>query len=300
MIGQLSWPGPVSLKSEPAAWSLIALASFLLFLFATFPYGTMQSRILAEITRGTGWDVRAADWSPGLPVGIEWHDVTWSKPGGTSFPVQLMRFNVGLFGLLTGKQVIDGVVQFPGTGQSPGGRATARVDASSWSFQGALSFKGQFKQVELSGILKPYVTRGLLQGDVIQRLENRGPEGIRFKGEGLWRVEVKELVLGQIPIRVGVFPSLSFSRVAMALSCHDAVCDVTEFKGDGPDGTITVQGRLVLQQPVQSSMLDLSLTVLPGAGWAQKAANLPLPPIPSGTPLTFKLTGSVANPSLTL
>jgi hypothetical protein len=47
-------------------------------------------------------------------------------------------------------------------------------------------------------------------------------------------------------------------------------------------------------------MLELSVTVLAGAGWAQKAATLPIPPLPPGTPLTFKLGGSVANPKLTL
>ncbi len=300
MIGQLSWPRLVSLKSEPAVWSLISLASFLLFLFVTFPYSTMQTRILTEIARGTGWEVRAADWSPGLPLGIEWHEVTWSRPGGTAIPVQLMRFNVGLLGLLMGHQVIDGLVQFPGGGQTSGGRATARMDASSWSFQGPVSFKGQFKQVDLSAFVKPYVTRGLLEGDVMQRWENLGPQGMRFKGDGTWKAEIKELVLGQIPVGVGTLPSLSFSRVSLALSCHDAVCDVTEFKGDGPDGTIAAQGRVILQQPVQSSTLDLAVTVLPGAGWAQKAGNLPLPPLPPGTPLTFKLAGSVANPILTL
>jgi hypothetical protein len=84
------------------------------------------------------------------------------------------------------------------------------------------------------------------------------------------------------------------------LTCHDAVCDITDFKADGPDGTITAQGRLLLRETVQASALDLTVTVLAGAGWAQKAGNLPLPPLPPGTPLTVKLGGSVANPKLTL
>ena len=60
------------------------------------------------------------------------------------------------------------------------------------------------------------------------------------------------------------------------------------------------KGPLLLRQPVQSSMLEVTVTVLAGAGWAQKAGNLPIPPLPPGTPLTFKLGGSVANPKLTL
>jgi hypothetical protein len=88
--------------------------------------------------------------------------------------------------------------------------------------------------------------------------------------------------------------------VTATVACHDATCEIIDFKGDGPDGTVTAQGRLLLQQPVQSSTLDLTVTVVAGAGWAQKAANLPIPPLAPGTPLTFKLAGLVANPKLTL
>jgi hypothetical protein len=160
--------------------------------------------------------------------------------------------------------------------------------------------KARAQQVDLASVIKPYVTRGLLQADVMQRWENRGKEVIAFKGDGAWKVEIKDLVLERIPVGPAAIPSLNFSRVTAALNCHDAVCNITDFKGDGPDGTITAQGRLLLRQPVQSSMLEETVTVLAGAGWAQKAGNLPIPPLPPGTPLTFKLAGSVANPKLTL
>lgn len=300
MIGRLSWPPTFTLKKEPLAWALAGLGSFLLFLFLTFPYGTLQARILSELIRATGWEIRAVDWSPGIPVAVEWRDLTWTKPGGASIPVQLMRLNVGVLGLLMGQQTVDALVQFPGGGQSGAGRATGTVSASSWSFLGPVSFKGHVQQVDLAALVKPFVTRGLLQADVVQRWENRGKEGIAFKGDGSWKVEIKELVLERIPLGLGTIPSLSFSRVTATMTCRDAVCEVTDFKGDGPDGTVTAQGRLLLQQPVQSSTLDLTVTVLAGAGWAPKAGNLPIPPLPPGTPLTFKLAGSVANPRLTL
>ena len=107
-------------------------------------------------------------------------------------------------------------------------------------------------------------------------------------------------MLDRIPIGPATIPSLNFSSVTAALTCRDAVCDITDFKADGPDGTISAQGRLLLKETLQSSMLELTVTVLAGAGWAQKAGNLPIPPLPPGTPLTVKLGGSVANPKLTL
>jgi type II secretion system protein N len=300
MIGRLSWPVTFDLKNEPLAWACAGLGSFLLFLFLTFPYGALQARILAEVTRGTGWEVRAAEWSPGFPVAVEWHDLVWTKPGTAIIPVQSMRLSVGVMALLSGRHHLDGFAQFPGTGQSGSGRATVTLNTSSWSFLGPVSFKGRLQQIDLAGLVKPFVARGTLQADLAQGWENRGAEGIAFKGNGSWRAEIKDLVLDHIPAGTLVIPSLTFNRVTLLLTCRDAICEVTEFKGDGPDMSVTAQGRLILQQPLQLSTLDLTVTILAGPGWAQKAGSLPIPPPPPGVPLTFKLTGSVANPKLTL
>ena len=300
MISRLPWPTTLTLKKEPLLWVGGGLASLLFFLFLTFPFGTLQARVLSELIRATGWEIRAAEWSPALPLAVEWRDLTWTKPGGASIPVQLMRLNVGLLGLLMGQQTVDALVQFPGAAQSGTARATGTVSASSWSFVGPVSLKAHAQQLDLGAVIKPYVARGLLQADVVQRWENRGKDGIAFKGDGSWKAEVKDLVLERIPVGPSAIPSLNFSRVTAAMSCHDTICNITDFKADGPDGTITAQGRLVLQDSVQSSTLELTVTVLAGAGWAQKAGNLPIPPLPPGTPLTIKLGGSVANPKLTL
>ena len=51
-----SWPTTFSLKKEPLAWVAGGIVSLLLFLFLTFPFGTLQSRVLSEFVRATGWD----------------------------------------------------------------------------------------------------------------------------------------------------------------------------------------------------------------------------------------------------
>jgi len=300
VISRLPWPIKLDFGKEALGWGLIVLVGFLLFLLLTFPYGRLQARVLSEIARGTGWEVQAADWSRGFPVAVEWHDVSWTKPGVASIPVSLMRVDVGVLELLMGRPTLEGLVEFPGNGQVGGGQATGEVSAPSWSFVGPLSMKGQFQQVNLAAIIKPYVTRGQLQAEVTQEWENRGKEGIVFNGKGSWRADIKELVFERIPIGRAVLPSLAFSRITAAVTCHDATCDIVEFKGDGPDGTVTAQGRILLQNPIHTSTLDIGVTILAGAGWATKSAGLPIPPLSPGTPITVKLAGSVANPRVTL
>jgi type II secretion system protein N len=292
----MAWPIalPETLKLKgPLGWGLASLACFIVFLFLTFPYGPLQSRLLTEVNRASGWEVRAADWSVGVPAAIEWRDLVLAGPTIGTIPIEAVRATVGVFQALLGRLVIDYTVQLPGVAQAGAGRATGTLNAASWSLLGSVAVDGHLQQMDLAAILKPYVSRGTVQGDFKHRWDSAQGAAAALKGEGTVKVEVKDLVIERIATGDASIPSLSFDRIQAALSCHDGTCDVTELKGDGVDGSFTAQGRMTLQQPVQQSLLDLTVTVIPGAGFAQKAASLSLPPFQPGTPLTFKLVGPI-------
>ena len=292
----MPWPIalPETLKLKgPLGWGLASLACFIVFLFLTFPYGPLQNRLLTELNRASGWEVRAADWSVGLPAAIEWRDLVLAGPTIGTIPVEAARATVGVFQALLGRLVIDYTVQLPGAAQAGAGRATGSLNAASWSLLGSVAVDGHLQQMDLAAILKPYVSRGTVQGDFKHRWDSTQDAAAALKGEGTVKVEVKDLVVDQISAGAASIPSLSFDRIQASLACRGGTCDVTELKGDGVDGSFTAQGRVTLQQPVQQSLLDLTVTVIPGAGFAQKAASLSLPPFQPGTPLTFKLVGPI-------
>ena len=292
MTWPIPWPETLKLKG-PLGWGLASLACFIVFLFLTFPYGPLQNRLLTELNRASGWEVRAADWSVGLPMAIEWRDVVLAGPAIGVIPVEAVRTTVGVFQALLGRLVIDYAVQLPGAAQAGAGRATGSLNAASWSLLGSVAVDGHLQQMDLAAILKPYVSRGTVQGDFMHRWDSAQGTAAALKGEGTVKVEVKDLVVEKIVAGAASIPSLSFDRIQASLACRDGACDVTELKGDGIDGSFTAQGRVTLQQPVQQSLLDLTVTVIPGAGFAQKAASLSLPPFQPGTPLTFKLVGPI-------
>jgi len=292
----MTWPIalPETLKLKgPLGWGLASLACFIVFLFLTFPYGPLQNRLLSELNRASGWEVRAADWSVGLPAAIEWRNLVLAGPTIGTIPVEAARATVGVFQALLGRLVIDYAVQLPGAAQAGAGRATGSLNAASWSLLGSVAVDGHLQQMDLAAILKPYVSRGTVQGDFMHRWDSAQGTAAALKGEGTVKVEVKDLVVEKIVAGAASIPSLSFDRIQASLACRDGACDVTELKGDGIDGSFTAQGRVMLQQPVQQSLLDLTVTVIPGAGFAQKAASLSLPPFQPGTPLTFKLVGPI-------
>ena len=292
MTWPIAWPVTLKLKG-PLGWGIASLACFIVFLFLTFPYGPLQSRLLTELNRASGWEVRAVDWSVGLPMTIEWRDVVIAGPTIGVIPVEAVRTTVEVFQALLGRLVLDYAVQLPGVAQAGAGRATGSLTAASWSLRGPVVLKGHLQQMDLAAVLKPYVTRGTVQGDFMHRWDSAQGDNAALKGEGTVKVEIKDLVVERIATGTSTIPSLTFGHIQAALACRDAACDVTELKGDGADGSFTAQGRVTLRQPLQQSLLDLTVTMIPGAGFAQKTAGLSLPPFQPGTPLTFKLVGPI-------
>ena len=294
-----AWLETLMLKG-PLAWILASLACFIIFLFLTFPYGPLQNRLLTELNRATGWDVRATDWSVGFPAGIEWHDVVLAGPAMGAIPIKDVRATIEVFEAILGQLVLDYAVQLPGGTQGDAGRATGSLTTASWQLRGPVAVKGHLQQMDLAMVLKPYVTSGMIQGDFTHRWDGAQGSNAALKGEGTVKVEIKNFVIDQIPSGTQSMPSLTFGRVQAALTCRDAACDVTELKGDGVDGSFSVLGHVTLQHPLQQSLLDLTVTVVPGAGFAQKAASFSLPPFQPGTQLTFKLVGPIMNARVAL
>ena len=299
----MTWPFtlPEALKLKgPFGWGLASLVCFIVFLFLTFPYGPLQNRLLTELNRSSGWEVRAADWSVGFPVAIEWRDVVFTGPTIATIPVAAVRTTFGVFQAFVGRLVIDYAIQLPSVAQGGTGRATGSLTAASWSLEGPVAVNGHLQQIDLAILLKPYVSRGTVQGDFMHRWNNAQGTNDALTGEGSVKVEIKDLVLERIVSGAVSIPSLTFGLIQGALACRDATCDLTELKGDGVDGSFAAQGRVTLRQPLQQSLLDLTVTVVPGAGFAQKSASLSLPPFQPGTPLTFKLVGPIMNARVAL
>lgn len=284
---------------EILAWTGGGVSILALCLIATFPYGMLQARVVAELTRATGMEVRVADWNVGLPLSLEWRNVTLSKPDWTPIQLPVLQGNLAVTKALGGMLGLDVVAKLNET-SSQTGLAKGTVTASSLSLAGPVTIKGQVQHVDLSKLLHRYVTHGTLNGDFSHRVDSGQATSTTMKGEGTWTAEATDLVIDQIPLGNGRTLSLTFSKVSAGLACRDLRCDVTQLKGDGIDGSFTGEGYLTIQQPMQQSQVHLTVTVIPGPGFASKAGTLGIPSPPPGTPLTLKIVGTLAQARIAL
>lgn len=292
---RLPFPVPEWVR-EPLLWCSGAVALFILFAITTFPYGVLHARVLAELSRASGMEIHVGDWSAELPAAVEWRDIVLTGSRAGSVRVDSLRARMAVLPAMMGTMAMDVLIQFPKSVQAEQGRVQAMVKAASWSLQGPMELKANWQQIELSSLLKQYVSRGLLQGEGLHRWDSTtsGTDGL--KGEGTWKVEIRELALEPFPFGHATSPSLSFTRVTALVTCRQSLCDLTEAKGEGPDGSFTIQGRVTVQRPVDKSILALNVSVSPGPGLSTKIGSLGLPPFQVGVPLTFKLVGSVNAP----
>jgi type II secretion system protein N len=280
------------------AWVVAGMCILAICVLLTFPYGMLQARLVAELTHATGMDIRVADWSMGLPPSLEWRNVTLSKPNITPIEMAVIQAKLGVVKALGGTLGLDLTVQMDE--HSPrASLAKGTLTASSFSLSGPMAIKGQLQQVDLSKLIRRYVNRGTLNGEFSHRVES-GQSVTTLKGEGTWTAEATDLVIDQIPLGNGRTLSLTFSSVSAGLSCRDLLCDITHMNGEGIDGSFTGEGRITLQQPMPNSRLALTVTVVPGPGFASKAGSLGLPSPPPGTPMTVKIGGTLAQARIAL
>lgn len=286
-------------RKEILAWVTAGLCAFVLCLVATFPYDALQTRLLSELSRATGIDVRTAGWSVDWPLGVEWRQITLSKPDWAPIQLAVLQADVGLLTALRGGLGLDVAIQLDES-SSTTGLAKATLAASSFSLGEPVSIAGRLQQIDLSQVLRRYVTHGVLNGTFSHRIDPDRSAAGAIKGEGAWKADATDLTIDQIPLGNGRTMSLAFTKLSAGLACRDTVCDVTELKGDGIDGSFTGEGTITLQQPILNSQLALTMTIVPGVGWASKATALGLPPLPAGTSITVKIVGPLAQARIAL
>lgn len=281
------------------AWTLSGLGLVIVCVLVTFPYGALQARLVAELSRATGMEIRVADWSIGLPLGLEWRDITLSGPEWAPIQLAGLQANMGIVQALGGELGLDLIMHVNDT-SSATGLATSSLVSTSFSFDGPVTLQGQIQQVELSKLVPRYARHGMLNGRFSHRLVSGHTTLGSMKGEGTWKADATDVAVDRIPVGNGRMLALSFSKVTAELVCKDNICEVAELKGDGTDGAFTGTGAITLQQPIQNSQLALTVTLIPGTGFAAKAATLNLLSPPPGTPITVKLIGTLAQARVAL
>jgi hypothetical protein len=95
---------------------LLFCASFVLFLFVTFPYEVLKESLAAEMSQATGYAVSIGDMSPSLPLGVKAENIKLDAPSGTAtLTLSSLSVDINPFMVLLGKLKVNAEVK-SGTG----------------------------------------------------------------------------------------------------------------------------------------------------------------------------------------
>jgi type II secretion system protein N len=277
-------------------YTVYTLVLFVVFLFANFPHGLLLQRVLSAVEvpgmRLEVGDARFAWWH-----GFELQRVHLG-PDDPTRPAYLEATSLfvrpGIDGLFSGRPrafnvqgpLYGGYVN----GQFASGdmnRATVTLDAV--ALQQYPLFAELLQGGQLAGVLSGALT-----------VEARGANTDELRAAG-------EFELGGASITDAkwsgfALPALHFDGATAKFSVQGNRLEIQELHAEGPDLTLEASGQVALREPVGDSVLNLKLSVVPGAEASDQIKTLLsfIPPPPKGAkadaPRT--LSGTLSKPRI--
>jgi type II secretion system protein N len=277
-------------------YAIYTLVLFVVFLFANFPHGILLQRVLSAIEmpgmRLEVGDARFAWWH-----GFELQRVHLG-PEDPSRPAYLETTSLyvrpGIDGLFSGlPRAFNVEGPFYGghvNGQFASGdmnRATVTLDGV------ALQQYPLFAELLQGGQLA-----GLLSGALTVEARGTNTDELRAAGE----LELSGASLTDAKWSGFALPALHFDGTTAKFSVQGNRLEIQELHAEGPELTLEASGQVALREPIGDSVLNLKLSVAPGAEATDQIKTLLsfIPPPPKGAkadaPRT--LSGTLSKPRI--
>ena len=276
------------------AYGAFAVLVFVLFLAESLPHDRIAAAVLASATSGA-------------PIVVDFKDVAYAFPNGYRFQgvriAPLAQPEVAL-------QLTDLTVRTPLLGLLLGrpNRASLAGDAYEGTFQGEV--EDAAPRIEavlhadsldlgraLAAFLPPPAT---VSGRASFELTLAGDGRTTRSADGDLHLRASGVALGHLIVQGFAVPDLSFSDCDLTAQIRSGRVQVRELRASGPDVEVSASGDVLLREPVQTSILNLRLSIAPTGTSRPEIRILTglLPRRGPGDQPTYNLSGTLAAPVL--
>lgn len=271
------------------AYFLFGVVMFSIFLYLTFPFSLLQSKLISSLERETGCRIVVGQKGFHFPLRLVWKGVQAACPHAAlpQWDFESVDVRIAPVPLLWNRRgEVDFIVRMGGGEMK--GHLSALQAGSAPSF----SLKGDGKKVSLaqlgiSGLLDldldgQWVNQDLLKG---KGSLSFNLDGARFKQIGAWTVPIGEV---------------SFSNIRGKINLRNGSVVIERFAAQGNEVDLTSEGgNLILREPLDGSLVTLSLKALP-KGSLQQMATMFVQNYSGREPLTIGVKGPVRQPQISL
>ncbi|HEY5599348.1 MAG TPA: type II secretion system protein GspN [Candidatus Manganitrophaceae bacterium] len=244
-------------------YTLFAFLMFLLFLYWTFPFDLLQSKLILSLEEATGCQMEVGEKKIRFPLRLAWGNVRGRCPQGpmAQWEIESIDAHLSLLPLLWSRRgEIDFQVRLAG------GMIAGRLAAVRKGGRFFLSIKEEGKRLDLAR-LGPGMS-GLLHlegdGNWIDRDFLKGEGALSFTFE-----EVRAKEIGKWPIPIG---EIAFSNIRGKVRWRNGMVTIEQFAAQGPEADLDHDGgNLLIRVPLEVSLLSLNLKVTPKGNLKQLA-----------------------------
>ncbi|MCG3113093.1 MAG: type II secretion system protein GspN [Candidatus Manganitrophus sp. SB1] len=283
------------IKNQKGKWAVglgyafFGLLMLLFFLYLTFPFGLLESRLIAAIESESGCTMAVGKRGIFFPLRLSWREIQVDCQAGPvpQWKIQSLDAAVAPLPLLFNRR---GEIDYR-VGIAEGeiiGHATAVQTREGLS----LSFKSEGQKLNLSRL----GLSGLL--DLQGEGSGVGPDLLKAKGSLTFTINSVQLKqVGQWMVPIG---EVSFSSIRGKINLRNGMLVVERFAAQGNEVDLTSDGgNLILREPLEGSLLSLSLKATP-KGSLQQMASLFIQGYSGREPLSLGLKGSIGQPQISV
>jgi type II secretion system protein N len=271
------------------------LAMFVVFLISTFPYEIVVGRLLAMVQSPAAViDVKGSEfaWHRGLALnGVRVSSVA----GETTEPY--LELNTLWVRPLFSQLIRGNPYALALQAELYGGTADGTLALKGQTVSGQMSFDGASlgRYRTLAALLEEGQIAGRLSGTV--SFEAAGPSVEAGQASGEVRLENSSLEKARIS---GLLvPDLHFKETRLKFAMQSGRIEIEQFNANGDELSVNASGTVTFRAPIDASVLNLKMTMLPGKEATDAIrALLALVPKPQGgkPDAPVRISGTLAKP----
>lgn len=270
-------------------YASFGLLMFLFFIYLTFPFDLLELKLISTLESESGCKILVDQKGFHFPARLSWRGIRGScpQPALSQWSIESLQAELAPVPLLWNRR---GEIDF--RAGVAGGEVAGHLTAIEREGGRSFSLKTEGRRLNLA----PFGLSGILSLDG----EGSWTEQEVLRGKGALSFTLEEARFSEIAGWAVPIGEVSFSNVQGKIFWRNGTVGIERFSAEGSEVDLVSEGgNLLLREPLDGSMLTLTLKAMP-KGDLQQVATLFVQGYSGREPLTLGMKGPLRQPQVSV